>query len=87
MKTRLVLSSAFKRQLKRLIKKNPPLKNKVNKVLKTLLKGKNSPSLKIHKLSGENNWSVSVTYEIRIVVHLDAESIFCLRIGTHDQVY
>lgn len=83
----LILSSAFERQLKKIVKKNPRLKNKIGKTLKTLRKDINQSSLRLHKLSGENNWSVSVTASIRIVFHLEKNKMFCLRIGTHDQVY
>jgi len=87
MKTQIVLSSAFKRQLEKIVKKNPALKNKISKVFKILLKNPNSPLLKLHKLSGENNWAISITYSIRAVIHIDTGLIFFLRIGTHDQIY
>lgn len=83
----LVLSSAFQRQLKKLIKQNPRLKSKIAKVLKFLVQDINHPSLRLHKLSGEDNWSVSVTRDIRIVIHWEDNQIFCLRIGPHDKVY
>lgn len=83
----LVFSSAFERQLKKLVRKNPKLKNKISRVLKHLRRKINHASLKLHKLSGENNWSVSVGYDIRLVIHLEKNKIFCLRIGTHNEVY
>ncbi|MFC1727063.1 type II toxin-antitoxin system YafQ family toxin [Patescibacteria group bacterium] len=84
---RLVLSSAFQRQLKRLVKRNPRLKGKIKKIFEYLIKNVNHSSLKLHKLSGKNNWSISVTHDIRIIIHLEGDQIFCLRIGSHDQVY
>jgi len=83
----VVLSFAFQRQLKKLVKKNFLLKNKVLKTSKLLAKDINHPSLKLHKLFGENHWSVSVTHDIRMIIHLEGNKIFCLRIGSHDQVY
>jgi mRNA-degrading endonuclease YafQ of YafQ-DinJ toxin-antitoxin module len=83
----LVLSSAFQRQLKRFVKRNPSLKAKVNRVFKYLIKDVAHPSIKLHKLSGKNNWSISVTHDIRIIIHLEGNKIFCLRIGSHDRVY
>lgn len=83
----LILSAAFQKQLKRLVKQNPHLKSKIKQVLRILIKDINHPSLRLHKLSGENNWSVSVTYNIRIILHWHNEKLFCTRIGTHDQVY
>ena len=84
---RLVFSSVFQRQLKKLVKKNPKLKNKISKTLKILIKNIHHSSLRLHKLSGKNNWSVSVTTNIRIIIHFERNKIYCLRIGTHDQVY
>ena len=83
----VVFSSAFQRQLRKLIRKDSSLKNKVVKVVKWLIKDINHPSLKLHKLSGENNWSVSVTHDIRLIIHIEGGVVFCLRVGTHDHVY
>jgi mRNA-degrading endonuclease YafQ of YafQ-DinJ toxin-antitoxin module len=84
---KLIFSSAFQQQLKKLVVKNPKLKNKISKTLKLLIKNKNYPSLRLHKLSGKNNWSISATTDIRIIIHFDKNSIYCLRIGAHNQVY
>jgi len=83
----LIFSSAFQRQLKKLIKNNPKLKKRFAKILKYLNKEINHPSLKLHKLSGENNWSLSVSFNIRMIIHLEKNKVFCLRIGSHDEVY
>ncbi|MFC1790576.1 type II toxin-antitoxin system YafQ family toxin [Patescibacteria group bacterium] len=83
----LILSSAFQRQLKKLTKKDPSVRIKIQKTLKTLLKNPQHPTLKLHKLGGENNWAVSITYNLRLVIHFSGEKIFCLRLGSHDQVY
>jgi len=83
----LVLGPAFQRQLKKIIKKKPRLKNKIKRIFYLLQKNINHSSLKLHKLSGQSNWSVSVTDDIRIIFHLEGKQIFCLQIGSHDQVY
>ena len=83
----VILSSAFQRQLKRLIKKNPRIKEKITKTLTFLSQDIKHPTLRLHKLSGQNNWSVSVTGDIRIVIHWSQGKLFCTRIGTHDEVY
>jgi len=83
----LVFSAAFQKQLKKLIKKNPKLRVKIKKMFKLLIKNINHSGLKLHKLKGENNWSISITHNIRIVIHLEKNQIFCLRIGSHNQVY
>jgi mRNA-degrading endonuclease YafQ of YafQ-DinJ toxin-antitoxin module len=45
----LILSSAFQRQLRRLVKKNPQLKDKVAKIFKLLVKDISHSSLRLHK--------------------------------------
>lgn len=49
---KLIWSSAFKRAYKKVIKKNPKLKDKIANVLKQLEVDPFHPSLKTHKLSG-----------------------------------
>ena len=83
----IILSSAFQRQLKKIVKQDPRLKEKIAKILKLLLQDINHSSLKLHKLSGENNWSVSVTRDLRIIIHWQNKQVFCLRIGSHNRVY
>ena len=83
----LVLSNRFQRELKRLLKHNKRLNPQVSKVLKFLISDISHPSLRLHKLSGQGNWSISVTRNIRIIAHLEKDRIYLLRIGTHDEVY
>jgi mRNA-degrading endonuclease YafQ of YafQ-DinJ toxin-antitoxin module len=48
------------------------------------------PALKVHKLHGKQlgEWAYSVDYSYRITfVFLDASTIICLDIGTHDELY
>ena len=52
-----------------------------------LSKDINHPSLRLHKLSGRNNWSVSVSKSYRIMINLDNGIIFCVKSGTHEEVY
>ena len=84
---KLVLAKRFRRDLEKFLKSRPQLKPKVSKSLKFLQNNINHPSLRLHKLSGTNNWSISVTQDIRIIIHWERETIYLLRIGTHDEVY
>ena len=84
---RLVVTTGFVRQARRLVKRDPRLKVRLNRVLKLLARDLDHPSLKLHKLSGQNNWSVSVTSDIRIIFHWDGSTIYCTEIGKHDEVY
>lgn len=83
----LITGNRFDGELRKLLKKNPPFRSKINKCLNQLRKNPNYPSLKLHKLSGSENFSVSVDQSIRIVLHLEGDKVFLLRIGTHDEVY
>jgi mRNA-degrading endonuclease YafQ of YafQ-DinJ toxin-antitoxin module len=85
----LVFTTRFDRDLKRLVKVNPPIKFRVEKTLKLLSQDINHPSLRVHKLSGKQNvWSVSVTMSIRIILKMrSSQEIRLFRIGTHEDVY
>ncbi|CCQ63450.1 type II toxin-antitoxin system YafQ family toxin [Crocosphaera watsonii] len=92
---RLVADKNFKRAFKRLVKKNPQLKDKVLGILDILEKDPFTTSLKSHKLTGnlEGYWSCSVSYNCRIIFTFsqDIESeetlIILVDIGSHDEVY
>jgi len=62
-------------------------KVKLEKTLNLLRSNYRHPSLRLHKLSGTGNHSVSVDKSVRIILNLEGENIFLLRIGTHDEVY
>ena len=83
----LILSAAFQRQVKKLVKQKPSLKPKLTTTLKHLQKSIRHPSLRLHKLSGSQNWSVSVTEDLRSILHWEGNQLYCLRIGSHDEVY
>jgi mRNA interferase YafQ len=92
---KLVADKSFKRAFKKLIKKNPKLKEKLLSILDLLETDPFLPSLKSHKLTGnlEGYWSCSVAYDCRIIFTFrqDTESedtlIILVDIGSHDEVY
>ena len=94
MKT-LVWDSSFERAFKRLIRKNPQLKNKIFAVLELLIENPYNPTLKAHKLKGQLNglWACWVEYDCRIIYTFQSnddseeELILLIDIGTHDEVY
>ncbi|CCQ51250.1 type II toxin-antitoxin system YafQ family toxin [Crocosphaera watsonii] len=91
----LVWSPNFIRQLKRLVRQNPSIKQTVEQTLERLSNNPFSPSLKTHKLKGKlaNKWSCSIDYSNRIIFQfidnyeLKTEEIVLLAIGSHDEVY
>lgn len=83
----LITSSSFDNDLKKFLRKNPIYKIKINKCLKLMLNNLYHPSLRLHKLIGHDNYSVSVDMKIRIIIRVEENYIFLLRIGNHRQVY
>ncbi len=91
----LIWSPAFTRQLKRLVRQNPAIKNLISKKLQQLTDDPFHPSLHTHKLKGdlEGRWSCSIDYSQRIIFRfvenpdLKTEEILLLAIGSHDEVY
>ena len=66
---KVVWSSGFKRSFKKVIKKNPQLKQEIAKILRLLANDPFAPYLKSHKLRGDlaGLWSCSVAYDCRII--------------------
>lgn len=93
MSRKLLKSAAFVRQARKLSKKNPQALNDVRMTLELLAQDAFDPSLKTHKLKGDlaECWASSAGYNLRIVFkfvqHEDAEAIYLLSAGTHDEVY
>ncbi|OGM12659.1 hypothetical protein A2V80_01990 [Candidatus Woesebacteria bacterium RBG_16_39_8b] len=83
----LILSDKFQKQIKQIVKSNPHLKSRLARTFEYLRNNINHPSLRLHKLAGQNNWSISVTKSIRIIAHIEKDIIYFLRIGAHDEVY
>jgi len=84
---KLSTSSRFDNDLKKILNKNPKYKAKLAKLLGLLQSNVSASSLKLHKLKGNNIYSVSLDYSIRILMRISGDNIILVRIGTHDQVY
>ncbi|VXD25026.1 type II toxin-antitoxin system RelE/ParE family toxin [Planktothrix paucivesiculata] len=92
---KLVWSNGFKRGVKKLIKKNPHLQQKIIDVLEILADDPFNFSLKSHKLTGnlDGLWACWVNYNCRIVFEFSEDKelvervIFLIDIGSHDEVY
>jgi len=83
----LFFSRRFDRNLRKIVKQNPKLKSKVQKQIMILSSNPKHKSLRLHKLSGSDNWSISITKDIRVIFSIENDKIFFNRIGTHDEVY
>ena len=91
----LVWSSAFVRALKRKIRRQAALHDRVEQTLRQLADDPFYPSLHTHKLTGQlsGTWACSVDYDVRILFEFvqnpesGEEEILLLTIGSHDEVY
>ena len=91
----LIWSSAFSRDVKRRIRRNPELRSRVEQTLRQLAEDPFYPSLQSHKLKGAlaGTLACSVTYDLRIVFEFrqnpqsGQEEILLLAFGSHDEVY
>ncbi len=83
----------FARAIRRLVKRNPELREALQETLLLLESDAFDARLRTHKLKGDlaDSWASSVAYDLRIVFDLvdDAgtETILLLSVGTHDEVY
>lgn len=83
----LISSKQFSRDLRAILKKNPKSGTKITSTLSRFKVDPSHPSLRLHKLSGTENYSISVDMKIRILFHKNHEQWHLLRIGTHEEVY
>ncbi len=83
----VVLSKSFDKELRKEIKRNRKLWLRVTKTLKLLNSNIKHKSLKLHKLSGTEYWSVSVDAGYRMIIKIEDKSIICIKFGTHEEVY
>ena len=94
MKT-LVWSVAFVRVFKRLARRQPELRTRVERTLQQLAEDPFHPTLHSHKLKGElaGAWACTVDYDNRILFEFaqnqesGEEEILLLTMGTHNEVY
>ena len=92
---KIVWSSGFKRSFKKIVRKNPQLKDRFTEVLILLADNPCTPSLKSHRLGGKlaGLWSCSVAYDCRVIFSLSEDEeileifILLVNIGSHDKVY
>ncbi|WP_293191911.1 MULTISPECIES: type II toxin-antitoxin system mRNA interferase toxin, RelE/StbE family [unclassified Microcoleus] len=91
----VVWSSGFNRSFRKIVQKNPQLKDQITKVLKLLADDPFTPSLKSQKLGGDlaGLWSCSVAYDCRIIFNFSEDEellemvILLVDIESHDEVY
>jgi mRNA interferase YafQ len=89
----LLRSTAFVREAKKTVKKQPQIAQNLQTTLELLAMDPFNPKLRTHKLKGDlqDSWACSVGYDLRIIFKfVESESkqaILLESIGTHDEVY
>ena len=74
---------------KKLIKNNPRLKTTIKEKIELFISSPNHPSLRLHKLTGSpyDDWSISLTDDLRIIFSYAEDGVLFTDIGSHDEVY
>jgi mRNA interferase YafQ len=91
----LVLTARFERAYRRLVKKDPSMREAIDRTLRRMSENPDDPRLRTHHLSGQlaGLYASSVAYDCRIVfskqknAKAKAEVLLLIDIGTHDEVY
>ena len=83
----LIYSNHFLRQLKRRIKKNPQLKQKIRLRINLLLANENHPALRLHKLKGSraSELAISIEGNLRITFIRQDDNYILIDFITHDE--
>jgi addiction module RelE/StbE family toxin len=86
----LVWYKSFTRDFKKIIKKNPDLKEKLCEALELFVNEPYHPLLGTHKLSGKlkGHHAFGLGYDCRVVIKfIDNEKVALISVGKHEEVY
>lgn len=89
----LLRSSAFIREARKIVKKQPQSAQTILNTLELLCTEPFHPRLRTHKLKGDlqDSWACSAGYDLRIIFKFvdqeKTQAILLESIGTHDEVY
>ncbi len=86
---RLELEKPFRKKSKKLLQKNPTLKETFEDLLDRLSNNPFDPTLHTHPLTGElqGKYACSLTHDLRIIFRMYDDIVHLLDIGSHDEVY
>ena len=80
-------SDSFRKEYLKITSNNTVLAKRTLKTLEFLASDARHPSLRFHKVRGNDTFSISVTMKIRIIIQIDDDSVFLLSIRPHDSAY
>ncbi len=79
---KLFYTKAFKKDYKSL---SPKIQEKTDKAISLLLSNLTHPSLRVKKMSGQENiWEGSITMQYRFTFHVEKDIFILRRVGTHN---
>ncbi len=84
---KLIATPRFDREFDRIVKKRLEITKRIHKTLALFSLNPHHPSLRLHKVSHEGVYSLSVDMDLRILLLWEDDQVFLLRIGTHEDVY
>lgn len=92
---KLVWSRSFVRAGRRITRKDPEVRARLEHTLRLLAQDPIDPRLRAHKLKGElaGVWACSVDYDLRVLFEFvknpdtQETELFLLTLGSHDEVY
>ncbi|MBI5620952.1 plasmid stabilization protein [Candidatus Gottesmanbacteria bacterium] len=84
---KIIVTRRFDREIDRLVKKRLDIAKRVEKTLALFSSNPHHPSLRLHKISRDGVYSLSVDMDLRILVLWEDDQSTLLRIGTHKDVY
>ena len=93
--TKLILSTKFKRAVRKFTRRNPQLQAKIEDTISRMCEDAINPSLGTHKLEGKlaGLLSCSCGYDCRIIFSMETVEetgeveIVLLNVGSHEEVY
>ncbi|MBF0208616.1 MAG: type II toxin-antitoxin system YafQ family toxin [Oligoflexia bacterium] len=84
---KIEIGSKFDQKLKSIAKRDRKYQIKVKRIVELLQVDIDHPSLRMHKLSGTKYYSISVDKSIRIILTIERNTVFLVKIGKHEEVY
>ena len=87
----IIYTDAYKKNVRKFLKKQPQLVSQYEKVLKLLELNPFHPSLCLHELKGKfkgvYSVSINLSYRLKLNLIIKEKEIIPLQIGAHEEVY
>lgn len=88
---KLFFTESYRRKERKFLRKHPELVEIYDKVIYLLTINPQHPSLRLHKLSGRlapfHSISITLSYRLIVLFHIQGDTIMPFDIGSHDEVY